>query len=165
VALLSHFFWKGDNHWPKGLVYVDSDSGNQLVRNPTWWAYYEYIQHTQTKILASSDGRRDPWVDAIVTTDENGKMLYLIADNKSDQPKQIDFSFAVPATLAGKVAISKQTMEKSGDGPFGAPFAEPAVNDVYQFQRVELSADKQLRYAETLPPRTIVYYTVVAVSA
>lgn len=163
VALLSHFYWKGNDHWPKGLVYKDADSGDQLVRNTVWWAYREYMQHTQNKVLAASNSKRDPWVDALVTTDERGKMLFLIAVNKSGQPKAIDFSFNVPDSLTGQVAISKRTMTKSGTGTFGAAFAEPTIKDVYQFQPVNLVATQQLRYAETLPPRSIVYYTVVAV--
>ncbi len=165
IALLSDYRWKGDNHWPKGLVYQDKlDSGNQLVRNPVWWAYREYLQHTQTKILSAYNSKRDPWADALVTTDDKGQILYLIAVNKSDQPKTLDFSFDVPASINGQVAISRRTMEKSGDGAFGAPFAEPTITDAYQFQRVTLAVGKQLHYHEVLPPRTIVYYTVVKAS-
>jgi hypothetical protein len=160
VSLVSHFFWKGDNHWPKGLIYQDTDSQKQMVRTTAWWAYYEYIQHTQSKILASYDGRFNPWADAIVTTDPTGQMLYLIADNKNDQPTTIDFSFDVPATLAGDVAISKRMMEKNGADLFGDAFDPPAITDVYQFQDVNVNAGLQMRYNETIPARTIVYYTV-----
>ena len=161
VSLLSHFFWKGDNHWPKGLVYEDTDSNNQLVRTTAWWAYEEYLQHTQSKILAAYNGRINPWADAIVTTDSAGQMAYLIADNKADTPTTIDFSFDVPPALNGPVVISKRIMAKNGNGQFGEAFAEPATQDVYQFQSVVLDTGMQMRYIETIPPRTIVYYTLI----
>ncbi|PJF35853.1 MAG: hypothetical protein CUN49_08440 [Candidatus Thermofonsia Clade 1 bacterium] len=160
VRMLSHFFWKGNNHWPKGLVYQDADSGNALVRNPVWWAYREYIAHTAQKILAAYTGLQDRWLDAIVTTDADGQVIYLIAVNKSDAPRAIDFAFDAPEGFGGTVLVSKRTMQPGGDGLYGAPFAEPLITDAYQWQPVQLALDRQIRYAETLPPRTIVYYTL-----
>src|SRR5262249_17017512 len=138
VTLLSHFYWKGNGSRPKGMVYNDDDSGNQTVRTAVWWTYDQYIHHLQTKILASYNGTKDPWVDATVTTDKDGEMLYLIAVNKSDQPKAIDFSFDIPTSLFGQVSISKQIMQKGGSGPYGEPFHPPRISDVYQFQPIVL---------------------------
>lgn len=160
VRMISHFFWKGNHFWTKGLVYQDVNSGNQLVRNPVWWAYREYIAHTAPKILAAYTGLQDRWLDAIVTTDSNGQVIYLIAVNKSDAPRTIDFAFDAPQGFGGTVFVSKRTMQPNGDGLYGAPFAEPIITDVYQWQPVQIAVDRQVRYAETLPPRTIVYYTL-----
>lgn len=161
VTMISHFYWKGRNDWPKGLVYKDADSGDQVVRNPVWWAYREYIQHTQTKILASSNGQKNPWADVIVTTDAQGQMLYVIAVNKSDQPQTVDFSFDVPASLLGSVAVSKEVMVKGGSGTYGEAFKEPVISYPYRFQPLDLQVGKRLRYQEALPPLTITYYTLV----
>jgi hypothetical protein len=161
VSLISHFFWRGTNDFPKGLVFNGNDSGGGIVRNPSWYAYKEYITHTQNKILTASNSRVDRWADAIVTTDENGKMIYLIAVNKSDQPRVLDFSFDAPSSLLGPVAISKQTMQKDGNEMYGSWFRKPQIVQPYQFQAVTFAADKQIRYQETILPMTIVYYTVV----
>ncbi|MFQ3537225.1 MAG: hypothetical protein SNJ58_15290 [Aggregatilineales bacterium] len=160
VRMLSHFFWKGSDFWPKGLVYQDVDSNNALVRNPVWWAYREYIAHTEQKVLAAYTGLQDRWLDAIVTTDPEGRVVRLIAVNKSDSPRAIDFAFDAPADFGRAVLISKRTMQAGGDGLYGAPFAQPLITDVYRWQPVQLAPERQIRYAETLPPRTIVYYTL-----
>ena len=160
VRMISHFFWKGNHYWTKGLVYQDVDSGNALVRNPVWWAYREYIAHTEQKILAAYTGLQDRWLDAIVTTDPNGQVIHLIAVNKSDLPRAIDFAFDAPSTFGGDVSVSKRMMQPNGAGRYGAPFAEPIITDSYQQQPVKIAADRQIRYAETLPPRTIAYYTL-----
>ena len=163
VTMISHFFWKGDNSWPKGLVYRDTDSGNQLVRTPVWWMYREYIRHTESRILASFDGRQNAWADAVATTDDKGQVMYLIAVNKGEGEQQIDFSFNVPESLLGPVVISKERMHKAGDGEFGDPFMKPALIQDYAFQSTFLENKKQVRYIETLPPRSIVFYTVIPV--
>lgn len=160
VRMISHFFWKGNNFWPKGLVYQDADSNNALVRNPVWWAYREYIAHTEQKILAAYTGLQDRWLDAIVTASPDGQVVRLIAVNKSDSPRAIDFAFDAPQGFGGTLFISKRTMQPNGDGLYGAPFAEPLITDVYQWQPVQIDPDRQIRYAESLPPRTIVYYTL-----
>lgn len=164
VEAVFHFYWKGTNNWPKGLVYQDSDSGGKLVRNPVWFLYYEYIRHTQEKILASYSGRIDPWADAIVTTDNNGKMINMIAVNKSDSAKEISFDFNVPESFLGNVWVSKKIMTAGGDtnaNKYGSPFAEPVISNPYQFQAITLSAGKKLAYKESIPARTIVFYTLV----
>lgn len=164
VTMLSPYRWKGDNHWPKAFVYQDNDSGNVLVRNTVWWAYREYIRHTQTRILAAYNGKLNPWADAVVTTDEDGRMFYLIAVNKSDEPQLIDFSFDVPEPLTGKVTVSKQIMQQQGDSSYGEAFAEPIITPIYDFQPLTLLGGKQIKYAEMILPRTIVYITVVSTS-
>ncbi len=161
VTMISHFFWRGTDDFPKGLIYKGSDSGGSPVKNPSWYAYKEYITHTQTKILAASNGKVDRWTDAIVTTDVDGKMLYLIAVNKNNQPRALDFSFDVPSSLLGTVSISKETMQKGGDGQYGTWFHKPEIDQVYQYQPVTFDAGKQVHYKETIPPLTIVYYTIV----
>lgn len=161
VRMLSHFYWKGNDFWTKGLVYQDADSNDELVRNPVWWAYREYIAHTEAKILAAYTGLHDRLLDAITTTDPTGQVIYLIAVNKDDSPRAIDFRFDAPQGFGGEVLISKRSMQAGGDGLYGAPFAEPLITDAYQWQPIQLSADRQIRYAETLPPRTIVYYTLL----
>jgi hypothetical protein len=160
VRMISHFFWKGNDYWTKGLVYQDADSGDALVRNPVWWAYREYIAHTEQKILAAYTGLQDRWLDAIVTTDPSGRVIHLIAVNKSDLPRAVDFAFDAPASFGGEVLVSKRMMQANGAGRYGAPFAEPLITDSYQWQPVKIAAERQIRYAERLPPRTIAYYTL-----
>lgn len=161
IDLISHFRWKGHNGSPKSFVYKDLDSNNKLIRNPIWWGYKNYIEHTAELILASCPGIKDRWTDAIVTVDRTGKLIYLIAVNKSHQERSIKFSFNIPSSMYGNVRVSKQTMRKSGRGPYGAPFAEPIIEYPYQFQRVHLDDGKKLQYKEKIPAQTIVYYTLV----
>ncbi len=161
LTLLSYFYWKGNAKLPKGLVYSGPDTNDQTVRTPTWWAYSEYIQHTQEKILASSNGKVDRWADAIITTDKKGKVMNLIAVNKFNEAKTIDFSFNVPDSLLGKVAISKRTMQAGGNGIYGEPFHEPKFDDPYQSQSMTFESGKQVHYRDTIPARTVVYYTIV----
>jgi hypothetical protein len=99
----------------------------------------------------------------IVTTDAQGKMLYLIAVNKSDQPQTIDFSFDVPASLLGPAAVSKGVMVKGGQRRYEEAFKEPVITYSYRFQPLDLQIGKRLRYQETMPPRTITYYTLTKV--
>ncbi len=161
LALVSHFYWKGKNDWPKGLVYQDEDSGGQLVRNPVWWAYREYIRHTAEKVVAAQNGRIDQWTDSVATTNAAGNVLYIIAVNKSAEPRPVELVINAPDAISGEVRVSKRTMIAGGAGEFGAPFAEPVITDVYTEQPVTLAPATQVRYAEMLPPRTVVYYTIV----
>jgi len=163
LSMLSVFYWRGSENLPKGLIYAGEDSDNKLVRNPIWWAYREYMTHLQTKVLAAYNGRQDRWADVLVTTDVTGKMLYVIADNKSAQPHAINFSFDVPEKMLGSVAISKRVMQAGGSGDYGEPFHEPTISDVYSYQITTFESNKQIEYKETIPARTIVYYTIVRI--
>ncbi|GAB4547040.1 MAG: hypothetical protein OHK0023_07680 [Anaerolineae bacterium] len=161
LTMLFPFFWKGDNYWPKSFIYRDSDSGDELVRNPLWWAYREYIRYLGDRILAAQNGTQDRWLDVIVTTEEDGKALYVIVVNKSDIHREVTLTFDAPSEINGEVFVSKQIMRAGGDGPFGAPFAEPHLAAVYNNQPIQLDGGRQIRYADSIPPRQIVYYRIV----
>lgn len=161
IHFISHFYWKGSDRWPKGLVYKDHDTGDKLVRNPVWWGYKEYIEHTAEYILASYPGTKDQWADAIVTIDTTGSLIHVIAVNKSEHTRTIDFSFDIPVSMSGKVWVNKKTMKKSGKGKYGTEFSEPTIESIYQFQPINLQNGNAVRYHSQIPAQTIVYYTLV----
>lgn len=97
----------------------------------------------------------------IVTTEEDGKALYVIVVNKSDIHREVTLTFDAPSEINGEVFVSKQIMRAGGDGPFGAPFAEPHLAAVYNNQPIQLDGGRQIRYADSIPPRQIVYYRIV----
>jgi hypothetical protein len=160
VSMISYFYWRGSQDRPKGLVYSGPDTKDKVVRTPAWWAYKEYIDHTASRILAAQNGKMDRWVDAAVTTSESGQLMYVIAVNKHEQPKQIDIKFNVPADILGPVVISKQVMQKTGTPYYGDLLQTPTITEQYKFQPVTFEAGKQIEYSETIPPMTIVYYTI-----